>query len=80
MVSDPAARAEDLSAETSELELGAVVDDLAKTSWGDQSISANTPGARRAELWGLPREMSPLQLADLGIPVSLFALQELQTN
>lgn len=80
MVSDPAALAEDLSAETSKLDLGAVVDTLAKTIWGAESISANTPGARRAELWGLPREMSPLRLADWGIPASLSALQELQTN
>lgn len=64
MVSDSAAVAEDLSAETSKLDLGALVDTLAKTSWGDQSTSANTPGARQAELWGLRSEMSPLRLAD----------------
>ena len=80
MVSDPAALAEDLSAETSKLDLAAVVDTLAKTSWGDQSTSANPPGARRAQLWGLPSEILPLQLADSGIPAPLFALQELQTN
>lgn len=39
MVSDPAALAEDLSVETSKLDLGAVVDTLAKTSCGDRSIS-----------------------------------------
>lgn len=59
-VSDSAALAEDLSAETSTLDLGAVVDTLAKTGWGDGSTSANTLGAQRAELWSVPREMPPL--------------------
>lgn len=68
MVSDPAALAEDLSAETSKLDLGAVVDTLAKTTWGDQSISANTLGSRRAELSGLPREIVATPTGRLGHP------------
>lgn len=68
MVSDPAALAEDLSAKTLKLDLGAVVDTLAKTSWGDQSISANTLGSQRAELWGLPREIVATLTGRLGHP------------